>query len=658
MDDDALDPTPGTPEMAPAAPAPPAPPVEPAASVAEEEDDAAAFGAGKVHVVGVVAVIAAAAPFVLSFSSSSSRTVNGVVVASSYFNPVAVIGGATAVAAALLLAFLLFRRRVRGRLNHAAAILALGVGAYHLLGGVGVFAPHATAGFDARPAIGGPVSPTVPTPPSRQWNCTRDPKTIADCHFGCEKANDGLACDILGLHVAGVTQDGAMPDWPKARALFERACELGSPDGCGDAGAVALDERAGPVDWQKARGYFQRACDLGETIRCLAIVEFTPEDGVLTDADATTLLDRACTADLASCTKAADIALKGGPSRRASQLLGWLCRHDNAVACNELGRLLDRDSPLHDGGEAGRLYDLACAGGSADGCVNAGIRRLRTDPPDIDAARPLFTKGCAGEAASGCFDFASDVSEPLIERELLLAACEGGSGRACTGAGVGFYGDEAAPADLARARALFTRGCDANDFWGCHNLGLTYVDGRIDPAAPETAEPILERACRVNDRPTACAAVATMLGERGRRDAALRLLHIGCDELSQAESCMKLPFLSGTDEDPDPAIMIPSTQKACDLGSALGCKNLAVVNENGAFGVVADPARAFALYSRGCELGSGSSCRIVGVVKTNGELGQPVDEAGAKAAFERGCELRDGPSCEQIGKGGEAPPNP
>ncbi|CAN5923995.1 hypothetical protein BH11MYX4_BH11MYX4_41400 [soil metagenome] len=94
-------------------------------------------------------------------------------------------------------------------------------------------------------------------------------------------------------------------------------------------------------------------------------------------------------------------------------------------------------------------------------------------------------------------------------------------------------------------------------------------------------------------------------------------------------------------------------EKACKLGSELGCVNLAKAFFNGWGGGVERP-RALALLGSSCEGGSGRACRL------HAEILEGDDAARARQLFERGCTLKDVSACAQLalmlakGEGGPA----
>jgi TPR repeat protein len=80
--------------------------------------------------------------------------------------------------------------------------------------------------------------------------------------------------------------------------------------------------------------------------------------------------------------------------------------------------------------------------------------------------------------------------------------CDGGGGRGCTNLGAAYEKGEDVPKDLARAAALYQRGCDGKDALGdgedalgCFNLGLLYAQGAGVPKDVARAAALYKQGC-------------------------------------------------------------------------------------------------------------------------------------------------------------------
>lgn len=82
----------------------------------------------------------------------------------------------------------------------------------------------------------------------------------------------GRACDRSKkycFNLGATYQQGLVTkDLPRARELFEVACEAGSSDGCNNLGDMLNRGQGGPKDKARAKQLFQKACDDGHDLGC------------------------------------------------------------------------------------------------------------------------------------------------------------------------------------------------------------------------------------------------------------------------------------------------------------------------------------------------------------------------------------------------------
>lgn len=84
----------------------------------------------------------------------------------------------------------------------------------------------------------------------------------------CEQHNYLDSCVALA-GLLGPAGEGSDRDWPRAIALFLRACEGGQPEGCFMLGlGYAEGEEGLPRDVEKARVLIRRACESGVADAC------------------------------------------------------------------------------------------------------------------------------------------------------------------------------------------------------------------------------------------------------------------------------------------------------------------------------------------------------------------------------------------------------
>ncbi len=104
---------------------------------------------------------------------------------------------------------------------------------------------------------------------------------------------------------------------------------------------------------------------------------------------------------------------------------------------------------------------------------------------------------------------------------------------------------------------------------------------------------------------------------------------------------------SGTSASPGSAQAAALYRKACDAGSAGGCRNLALLYSAGK-GVSQDYGQAAALYRKACNGGDAGSCSNLGLLYSNG-TGVPQDYSQAVTLYRKACDAGDGIGCSNLG---------
>jgi TPR repeat protein len=79
----------------------------------------------------------------------------------------------------------------------------------------------------------------------------------------CEEHNDGASCTALGH--ATENGNGVPQDLARARAYYEKACELNDPGGCSSLGHMLLDGLGGPVDVPRGIEVIETSCGPGHS---------------------------------------------------------------------------------------------------------------------------------------------------------------------------------------------------------------------------------------------------------------------------------------------------------------------------------------------------------------------------------------------------------
>lgn len=270
------------------------------------------------------------------------------------------------------------------------------------------------------------VSPDSP----QRCDWKKDPKQCAD---GCERGHANSCFSLGWAYDLGV---GVAIDRVKARAIYERACELDDRDGCRAVAFFQANGIGGASDVPTAMRFYKQACVDGDAAAC---------------------------SDLGAMYSA--------------------------------GLGVPKDFELAIG-----LYRRACSGAHPRGCINLGQAYLAGDgvPRDEGAAKALFERACTADHPDGCRQLATltHATDPAGSLALLEKACGYSSGTAaCVDAGVRYNSGSGAPTDETRATALFSRACELNNARGCANLGLQLLEGRGAPKDQIKAAELFQRTC-------------------------------------------------------------------------------------------------------------------------------------------------------------------
>jgi TPR repeat protein len=221
-------------------------------------------------------------------------------------------------------------------------------------------------------------------------------------------AGVGMACNEVGFFHSeakhGFKRDGA-----RAVALWKRACEQGSKDGCDSWGTGLRDGVGGPIDLEGAVAAYERACKLD---------------------------------DAAGCTNLGAALLRGAGTKanpaRAEALWRKVCAQEEIYrSCRLLGAELVRGELIKPREEEEGLAVLrrACNLGRGDDCLEAALA-MRDYGSKAESLRYLRTS-CAWESTRGCRELGKVLSRDPAEdaqeesRAVLQKACERKDDESC-----------------------------------------------------------------------------------------------------------------------------------------------------------------------------------------------------------------------------------
>lgn len=251
-----------------------------------------------------------------------------------------------------------------------------------------------------------------------------------------------------------------------------------------------------------------------------------------------------------------------------------------------------------------------CERGVARACDNLGVHRLLGE----GAARDL-------DAAEVAFERAVALGYPLARVRL---------GRVAQARG-----------QEIEARRAFRTGCTAGLAEGCLALG-----DLLERGAAGSGLKLFREAC-ASGSGAACAKIGRAARRAGEEKASMAAFESGC-AAGYGSACAEAGgvFLMREGE----AALSRAHElliKACERGSADGCRDLAELHRKGR-GTEIDAELAGSLLRRGCRLGDGHSCSRAARMYQRGRA-VPRDPAKAIALFSRACAAKRPKDCLSLG---------
>jgi TPR repeat protein len=240
-------------------------------------------------------------------------------------------------------------------------------------------------------------------------------RALSALEHGCE-AGDVAACNAAG-------EGYILRDRAKAERYRQKACDLGSGEGCLYLSGYVSEGDHSPAAAARSEALYQRgvelhvkACGKGEAEGCFgAAVALGRDDGGRAThfyGEASRLWARGCEShDERACYRLgfAYAHEKGVPfdAERAIQLLADACRASVLEACTELGRLYKDKGTAADAVRAAEAFEKACLGGLEANvpCRESAFLYLDGGPVPVDARRAvrLLDNGCALDDEPCCF---------------------------------------------------------------------------------------------------------------------------------------------------------------------------------------------------------------------------------------------------------------
>ncbi len=186
-----------------------------------------------------------------------------------------------------------------------------------------------------------------------------------------------------GCYGAGTLVDGdgyKMPDKQVAVKNYERGCSLGDPDSCFSIAYMLFKGDTVKQDANKGLELLQRSCRGGSADMCYEVGRTLAAGkyGLAKDPAGAYAADRsACLMEAIYCNDAARTALKVGKEQEAFRWATRGCEDDDVEACTRLGDLYrDGRGVAKDEAKAKQIWTKGCEDGNGweDACKRLGIK--------------------------------------------------------------------------------------------------------------------------------------------------------------------------------------------------------------------------------------------------------------------------------------------
>ena len=310
----------------------------------------------------------------------------------------------------------------------------------------------------------------------------------------------------------------------------------------------------------------------------------------------------------------------------------------------------------------GDLSSCAAADPNADAPPPQCGAALRLDlaPVIDDGAQTSVEESLLASACPAGTEWRGEKCEPTASRAPQCklsdvaecqAQCEASSPRGCyfhawqneRGAGV--------PKDEAKARALYTKGCELGLEESCRAVAFFQAQGIGGPRELDTAVAYYKAAC-MDGYAGACSDLGVFFsqgtGVSKDIELALALYTRACNG-GDARGCSNLgeAYLAGDGVPSDPNAAVRLFERACQSDHAGGCENLSKAYDRGV-AVPKDPAVALTLLERACTFGGMAACVEAGVRHDRG-IDTAPDSKRAFSLLTRACAANEARGCANLG---------
>lgn len=329
------------------------------------------------------------------------------------------------------------------------------------------------------------------------------------------------------------------------------------------------------------------------------------------------------------------------------------CNAQDLAACADLAEAYHRGTGRPFNRPVAELiYRKACAGGVGKACAGLGALLMRAErmnmdnPVDRHLAVSFNARACDLGWLAGCDAQADNLErgvsgepDPQAAEALRRATCERGGVIACRKLAQALLRPDRSNAERGDGMALLDRQCRAGDFVACEDAIAALDQSSEAPTPTALIQSYRQLACDAGGayacRNLAKAQLKSDPSDTGQAAALVRL----------DRACQLSQYLCRDAAEVREAPVLGALCDEGDQGACIALGNLLSVNG----GLLADRARALALFGAACEAGAAKGCQpAADLVFDDWDAIGPSAPARAEAYLSGGCAAGISGTCEAL----------
>lgn len=349
----------------------------------------------------------------------------------------------------------------------------------------------------------------------------------AECKTQCDLDNADSCYSLASLTLSG--KAGGPSDKEAAKALYDKACNLGNLVGCSSL-TFQLDWK---TEGERVISLLQKACDGGRAMDCRMLgVELIRGTRLTKDLERgeKTLVGACSMGDLYACGDLASYYLDNKQASRGLGVLQKDCEANNGVSCAKMGGWLSR-----------------CEDGRPAGMSPVEVKSCEKFPDtNANKATLAFESACRNKFYGACRT-AGDryangkgvTADPAKAFELYTLGCPFGLG-SCEGLGRSYEQGQGTTTDLTKAFEAYAKGCDLASKGDCYEAAR--VAKKLGNETDYRAR--LEKGCSKDSR-RSCDELLKLLEKEKKTDEAKAIYQDVCNRRRDKPYCDAYVRLGG-----------------------------------------------------------------------------------------------------------------